>query len=157
MDFRKLTNHMWTVRVAGLGKVPLRTASAATRRKCLNLLKVTAGAVQLPEGADVDAVKQAMAEQVAQSGDVGAWDELCAVALDGTVVQSEDVEPMTLEDWGRLVVRSRDEEEPVEGLPELIAMALRRCGFTASVEEDSRVHDGVAEAAEALEHENPTS
>lgn len=69
---------------------------------------------------------------------------VAAKCLAATVATDQE---MTEADWARVVVRS--DADPIEGLTELIATAMRACGFTATVRQDDATNR-IAETDEAI-------
>ena len=64
-----------------------------------------------------------------------SWSEITGKALKLCVADHDD---MTEDDWQRLITASREPDNDIEGLPELVSECMKLCGFTSEVNtEDS--------------------
>ena len=70
------------------------------------------------------------------------WSEITGTALKLCVVGHDE---MTEDDWQRLISASKDDENEVEGLPELVSECMKLCGFDSEVKNKDEV-DGVLDS-----------
>lgn len=124
-SLKSIVDSVKTIQVGG-EPVSLRLPPAIERSKLVM------------KGADLDTDNQGQM--------VVFWDEICAKAMTLCVTGQDD---MTEEDWQVLISASRDSENPVEGLPELVTECLRLCGFDANIDETDE-KDAIDEATGGL-------